>query len=948
MGWTMIDFLGKTYKVSEITISQHTCFVPETVNMLLSLAKERVSGTFTAPMAGEDNAQDTAQHMVFSILNGQVKDIAFPGRSTLEEALQAILPPAELKKARKTAAKQDITVGEAILDRNVLDDEQAVNQVLAFVGDTFNQVLTAPVEDIQFTPSDQSEACLSDLGGNYEIQVAMEELLLNALADKEDGWSYVMANFSVLQDVYYATPNAVTYFHDQHSYPDELAILQELDGQRDVEEAITSSGLPPFRGFQTIQQLAAEGIIELVNPVQLFQLGLDEEEQRHWAKALRLYQRALDRGLDDFDLQYRLAHAFEKTGDKNTAISKYLDFADKCAKEFRFEDTLRALKRITRLDQDNIPIRRRYIQLLIKYDKKTEATDESLKLAETLMENGRHDEAMRILSDAVAQCPDDSTLQEKYIKACEACNAQDELLKARQHLTRIYSEREDSSQALGYFQKLFVEGEDNAEVRLKLIELHLVQGNKDKALDHLEAVLAPGNPYNLSNLDDFRQLHLKRCQINPGNRFSAWFLIEDALSRKNLDDAEKYLRELIAHLDDEDDRNELICALSRLVNIFPDKIEYRWQLVQEFEKTGKREEANAALRQIANIEKDRGNATEALRALDEILRLTPYDRDAREERIGLLTEDKDKEGNLRERKHLAMLMMLAGETDRAQSLCREITSISPQDAYLFVMLAELCAETGDLKMAGEQYSRAGKLLLSEKNIGLAKVCADHLQTLGTHAKQVEELQKGINQALTADKAGGDGGNNGKRDGSKGDEPFSHMKKRVLKRSISNITARLKNMKTGKAGKSASVTETVSAGGQSDGGTGSSGNGAGKTGGGGKTVTSGVSSALSKLKSLSGGGKGSPGGTAAKPATANKPAAKPVKLNNAADKLKALKNGGGGKKAPAATAGDNGETSGDGPDTSGSESLSASDVPAEAKKSLKLGSAASKLAKLRKS
>ncbi len=903
-------------------VASPSTFIPETVRFLLGLARDCASGTLGVQF-GEDR-------LVFSVNQGRVRDAAFPDESTLERVFAALVSPADHKKALKLAAKNGTSIGDAILELGLVDADRASDAVVGFLSDTFAQVLACPQEGIDFTPSEGGEGYLSDLGANYEIYLPIEELLLKALGQAQ-AWDFVVENFSILRDVYYATPNAVHFFHRQQECPTEMAVLQILDGQNDVQEVITASGLDPFDGLRVVQELAEGGYVELVNPVQLFQLGLASEEGGNWTKALSLYQRALERGLDDFDLQFRLAHACEMTGQTTAAISRYLEFADKCAREFRFDDTLRAFHKIIELDQSNIPIRRRYIQLLYKYEKKEQAAKESLDLAEMLHDTGRDDEAVRLLKEALKACPDDAALQERYVKLCDACGAADEARNAKEQLAKIYTDRKDTSKALEYFQRLFVEGEDTLDVRAKLIELHAVQGNRDKALQHLDAVLAFGNPYGIRDSERLRALHQKRCELRPGDRDSSWHLIEDMLARKDLPGAEKLLRELAARLGMPEDRAELIMALKRLQRIVPEKNEYRWQLAKEYEKAGNEKEAVAALRHVATLSVTAGELSEAERALRDVLRIAPFEREAREELVAVLARMNEKDKRLEVQRQLALLRLIGGEIDKAQALCREIVSDRTEDAFLLLLLADACARTGDARMAAEQYGRAGKMLLAERNIGLARCCLEKLRTLGAHAALVEELQKGIDETARpaaapaaapsapaplrlSETAAGRPQEAGAQD-----EAFATMKQRVLKRSVSSITSRLRNIKTGKPSAE----------------------------GGGQAVKLSVSSALNKLKTLN-----SAGGMAPKdeqqedgPAPTPKEPAKPVKLGSATDKLKALK-GGGGMPKPPATEAHAGTSAAPATDAAKAEAVSEINVTPDVTRPAKLGGAAARLAALK--
>ncbi len=806
---------------------QTSNFVPETVQSLLRLARERVSGILEARLPDL-----TAS---FVIDQGRVRDLVLSDQGTLEVVFSEILEPAVYQKARITAVRMACTAGEAVLQQGLIDENDAVEAVLAFVGSSFASVVTLTGDAVKFTAGAPDESSFSDLGANYEIYLPLEELVLNALAE-HDAWDFVVHNFPIVRDVYYATPNAVQFFHQQSDYPTEVAVLQVLDGQKDVEEAIAESGLESFTALRAIQSLAENAYVELINPVQLFQLGCAAEEAGNWHRALHLYQRALERGLDDFDLQLKLAQALEKTGDRSGAVERYNNFVEKCAREFRLDDALKALKRVIALDPDTIAARQRHIELLRKSDRVDDATEEALRLAEMLHQKDRDQVAASILKEAIKHCPDDEALQKRFADLCKACGAQDEAQKADERVAKAQADRRDSGEALEEYQRRYVEGEDSLEVRSKLLELHLAQGNRGTALEHLDTLLGLGNPYGLRDRGTLRELHQKRYELRPGDRSSTWFLIDDALVRRDTEAAEKYLRGLITHLNPEEDRREILGALRRLVRIVPGDVEPLWQLAKELEKAGEISEAVATLRTVTELAAKNDDLEESTRALRESLRLAPFDPEGRAALIVTIEKGDDEEALRRERRHLFFLRIIEGDVDKAKELSREIAFDRSEDAFLLVLLADLCNTKGDHQMAGEQYARAGKLLVGERNFGLAGLCVEKLRELGTHPGLAEEITQTIEGAATPPAPSPAPS----KDDESG-EVFTPMKQRVVKGSVASITARLKSVKMGKSPNATPADAPQSA------------DKAPKKKGGG------LSSAISKLKAL---GKGQPGGASA--------------------------------------------------------------------------------------
>ncbi len=912
-----------------------TTFHPETARKLLGWAEERTTGTLRAALP-ETPA-------TFLIEEGRLRDVAFENSDTLDLAFSQVLDAASYRKAAKAAAKEGCSVGTAILRLGLLDDSQAIEAVLAFLTGCISEALKLPPSELFLERLNKAPAALSDLGTNYELSVPLHELLFNALAEFE-AWDFVVENVPSVRDVYYATPRAVMLFDDGEDHAAEAAILQAVDGKRDVAEVIEAAGLEPFSALSVVNALADEGFIELVNPVQLFQLGVAAEEAGNWEKALHLYQRALQRGLDDFDLQLRLARALDKTGHTDQAVERYLHFAERCAEEFRLEDARRALKRAAELKPDDLQVRRNFVELLVRSDQKAEAARASIELAGILAGRAQNEEAVEALRQAINLAPEDAKLLQQAVQLARRLEAGEEAAQAEELLKKVFAEQADTQEALQFYQRRLLEGDDSLEVRLKLIDLHLAQGNHQQALEHLDVLLFPPHRFGILDNEHLRRLHRKRYELCPGDRRSLWFLIEDARLRGDRAQAVTYLRELIGKLNPEEDGQELTGALKRLVDLAPQALEYRKQLAAEYVRAGKLDEAVKLLRDYAEVEAEAGRQEEAVQALGECVRLVPFDIQSREQLAALLEDAGEAEEARWHRRLLGLAAIICGDLSKAQELLGK--GLAPEEeALVAFLLADLCAHRGDRRMAAEQYGRAGKLFLSGKNFGLAKHCAHKLRQQGTHAPLAEEIERGVEAALKpAPQVPKQGSTT-----ESGDEAFAAVKQRVVKGSVASITARLRSLKVG--------TPLGPQGAQNK----PQGGNAKKEE---RAQTVSVSSALSKLKALS---KGKAGGAGAPPAE-KAPKPEPVetgpepeppnqaqeakkseggtpsaaKLKGAAARLRALK-GGPQKSGGSAPKGRKSETD---------QGEPAEEKPIEptapVQKKAKLNSAASRLAKLRKS
>ena len=187
------------------------------------------------------------------------------------------------------------------------------------------------------------------------------------------------------------------YYSDPEPYATEVALLGQIAGTRDLEEVIAASDISAFECLQYLKALERQGDIEIVNPVQLFQMGVDCTDRRQFEKAWKVFQRTIQRGLDDFDVQLKLAETCVAIGRDEEAIRHYNEFAEKCLDQARRREAVVALRRACELDPMNLEVQSKLMDLLVQIERLDEAVVQGLTTAESLVGANRHADALRML-----------------------------------------------------------------------------------------------------------------------------------------------------------------------------------------------------------------------------------------------------------------------------------------------------------------------------------------------------------------------------------------------------------------------------------------------------------------------------------------------------------------------------------------------------------------------
>jgi tetratricopeptide (TPR) repeat protein len=166
-----------------------------------------------------------------------------------------------------------------------------------------------------------------------------------------------------------------------------MEVISCIDGRSAFSEVIEKAveklpeELDAFVALSVIRSLVANGDVASLNPVELFQLGMEFQEAGNHAKAFKLYSRAAELGLDDFDIAFKIAQALEALGRPAEAAAKYREFGDKCLTHTRIEEAIKSYRKAAELEPGALDLQRKLVDILLRENRREEALSTALKLA---------------------------------------------------------------------------------------------------------------------------------------------------------------------------------------------------------------------------------------------------------------------------------------------------------------------------------------------------------------------------------------------------------------------------------------------------------------------------------------------------------------------------------------------------------------------------------------
>lgn len=187
--------------------------------------------------------------------------------------------------------------------------------------------------------------------------------------------------------------------------------------------------------------------------------------------------RAIQHAPSYLPLHIRLADIILKQEHTEEAINKYLVVSDVYQMRGESEQAVNIYQRVLRLAPMDVKVRARLINLLVTRGEVEQALEQYLTTADVYYQLAQVDQALEKYDEAMRLAP--SSSNESAWKA--------DILH---RMGDIYNQRVDWGQATAAYESIITVSPDDERARLALVDLHYKQGEGEKALQSLDALLS--------------------------------------------------------------------------------------------------------------------------------------------------------------------------------------------------------------------------------------------------------------------------------------------------------------------------------------------------------------------------------------------------------------------------------------------------------------------------
>jgi tetratricopeptide (TPR) repeat protein len=228
-------------------------------------------------------------------------------------------------------------------------------------------------------------------------------------------------------------------------------------------------------------------------------------EQGFRLKAIAVYKKITRFLPGDVAVATNLAKLYEQQGLLAEARTQYLTVAEAQARAGNTRESLEVLRRVADLDPNNIDIRLRLADGLMRDNLAEEAADAYTEAGERLCARGDYERALEAYTNALSLRPQGHAALQGLVTAHTALGTADEAaevleqaaavkpgdLELRAMLVRAYVEAENAAQAERAADELISRDPKNYAVVFDVVRLYLQQNETTRAVGLLERVVEP-------------------------------------------------------------------------------------------------------------------------------------------------------------------------------------------------------------------------------------------------------------------------------------------------------------------------------------------------------------------------------------------------------------------------------------------------------------------------
>jgi len=565
--------------------------------------------------------------------------------------------------------------------------------------------------------------------GAVDAAIATFEKLLSIEPDNKDAMKILLDCYATAKQTQKAAELANKLFEIERALGNPARIR---------ESALTVLAFDERRATVR-QQLAAI----------LYELGEREEAVRQWWRAAEIfmgeknYSDAISclKSITSFsphhlDAWRRLAELYLLTGDEDSARDAFVRLAGALAEEGKNEEACRVLERVVEHGDVPAEVRERALEVYRRCGIRAELLPEIVWLAHYHLNRRNYSKAEQLIAEGLELDPEDLSLLECRIQVAKYFGRREEVVFRLRELAQKYLSLGDKQKAAEMLSGLLAEDPGLVDVRLQLAKLYEETGQIVRAQEeYLEVVRTK---LEASELEEAREIAEAALQGKArGMEFRAR-LAELFAEHRVSEVAARYYLQCAKEAEEKNLPEKAIHYLQLAVEVRPRWIEAYQELARISLDANKVVDALGALEQLTELLLDQKRLREAVEVLRKRIQLAPREVQPRYQLLELLELLGERDARFQQLQELGDLLVSVGNIEEAVEVYRQLSSLKPDDPTLLSRYLELFAQVGNELEVLDDYQRLADLYIRKGQYQEATRTFEHILSIDRRQRDIRE------------------------------------------------------------------------------------------------------------------------------------------------------------------------------------------------------------------
>ncbi len=369
--------------------------------------------------------------------------------------------------------------------------------------------------------------CYTGLGDEAGLVETLERL--EAIHRNAKNWDEAQRHIESILDLqpeHIEAHRSLAFVHEQQGRTDDALrtllhiaeLYRERSQTKEERETLTSvldrdpANSPALRRLVILHLDAEEPEEALALVDQLLDAA---HKQISYDEAVEFLRSLLQRDPENLDYHARLIDALRDAGRNQEVIAQLQELIDLHQAHERFDPIADLYRQALEIEPDNLVHRANLIDTLLRLERRTEAVDEYLLLADEYEKLDRHEDAEQVGQEILKIDPANEPAHRKLIHLAQARGQTERAVEWVARLAEQQAKNDNTDQALRTLQETFELDPDNIPARRRLSELEHSLGHSERAIELLAEVVALHQK--AGDSEQAAQVQREIIQLDPEN-----------------------------------------------------------------------------------------------------------------------------------------------------------------------------------------------------------------------------------------------------------------------------------------------------------------------------------------------------------------------------------------------------------------------------------------------